>query len=105
THRFPEAILTTRLHLPVMAAAAALNRGAPAGVLELLEPVRPFDHSTSAAFWPSYLRGQAHLQLARGAEAAIDFRSIIEHRGELPDSPLYPLAHLGLARALASASD
>ena len=103
--RFPEAILTTRLHLPVIAAAAALTGGAPARALESLEPVRPFDHSASAAFWPSYLRGQAHMQLAHGAEAATDFRSIIEHRGELPDSPLYPLAHLGLARALASTGD
>ena len=104
-HRFPEAILTTRLRLPVIAAAAALTDGAPARALELLEPVKPFDHSTSAHFWPSYLRGQAHMQLARGSEAATDFRSIIEHRGELPDSPLYPLAHLGLARALASSGD
>jgi len=64
--------------------------------------VRPFDHAPIAEFWPAYLRGQAQLQLTHGAEATHEFRSIIDHRGELADSPLYPLAHLGLARALVS---
>ena len=103
--RFPDAILTTRVILPVIAAATALRNGRPARGLEWLEPVRPFDHSPVAEFWPAYLRGQAQLQLGRHSEAADEFRSIIDHRGELDDSPLYPLAHLGLARALASGGD
>jgi eukaryotic-like serine/threonine-protein kinase len=103
--RFPDAILTTHLILPVVAAATAIRRGAPARALELLEPVRPLDHSPAAEFWPAYLRGQAQLQLGRQSAAADEFRSIIDRRGEVPDSPLYPLAHLGLARALAAAGD
>jgi tetratricopeptide (TPR) repeat protein len=103
--RFPDAILTTRVILPVMAAAAAIRSGQPQRGLELLEPVRPFDHAQVAEFWPAYLRGEAQLQLKHGAEAAAEFRSIIDHRGELIDAPLYPLAHLGLARALASGGD
>jgi tetratricopeptide (TPR) repeat protein/predicted Ser/Thr protein kinase len=103
--RFPDAILTTHVLLPVIAAATAIRTGRPAHGLELLEPVRPFDHSPVAEFWPAYLRGEARLQLKHGPEAAAEFRSIIDHRGELADSPLYPLAHLGLARALASSSD
>jgi eukaryotic-like serine/threonine-protein kinase len=103
--RFPDAILTTRLILPVIAAATAIRSGAPARGLELLEAVRPLEHSPEAEFWPAYLRGEAHLQLKHGAEAAAEFRSIIEHRGEGADSPLYPLAHLGLARALAASGD
>ena len=51
------------------------------------------------------MRGEAQLQLKHDAEAAAEFRSIIDHRGELPDAPLYPLAHFGLARALASGDD
>ena len=63
------------------------------------------DHAQVSEFWPAYLRGEAHLQLKHAAEAAAEFRSIIDHRGELTDAPLYPLAHLGLARALAAAGD
>lgn len=103
--RFPEAILTTRVMLPAIAAATAIWRGAPARGLELLEPGRPFDHAPQAGFWPAFLRGHAHLRLGQHAPAAAEFRSIIEHRGERPDSPLYPLAHLGLARALAPTGD
>jgi TolA-binding protein len=61
--------------------------------------VRPYDHSPAAEFWPAYLRGQAYLRLEEGAAAAAQFRAIVEHRGEVPTSPLYPLAHLGLGRA------
>lgn len=103
--RFPEAVLTTQLSIPVMAAAAAIRSGKPARGLELLEPVRPFDHAPAAEFWPAYLRGEAHLQLRLPAEAVDDFQSILAHRGEAADSPLIPLAHLGLARALAQRGD
>jgi len=103
--RYPDAILTTHVMLPVIAAASALRSGRPARGLELLEPVRPFDHAQAAEFWPAYLRGEAQLQLKHSAEAAAEFRSITDHRGELVDAPLYPLAHLGLARALASGND
>ncbi|MGH9419986.1 MAG: hypothetical protein ACRD3J_08440, partial [Thermoanaerobaculia bacterium] len=105
TQRFPEAILTTRLIVPVIAAAMAIRSGTPARGLELLEPVRPLEHSLVAEFWPAYLRGEAQRLLKHGAEAAVEFRSIIDRRGEMPDSPLYPLAQFGLARALALGND
>jgi len=105
TQRFPDAILTTHLVQPVIAAAVAVRSARPADALTLLEPVRRFDHSPVAQFWPAYLRGEALRSLGRQSEAADEFRSIVDHRGEVPDSPLYPLAHLGLARALASAGD
>jgi tetratricopeptide (TPR) repeat protein len=103
--RFPDAILTTHLILPVVGAAIAIRKGTPARSLQLLEPVRPLDHSPQAEFWPAYLRGEAHLQLGHGAAAADEFRTIIDHQGEAADSPLYPLAHLGLARARSSEDD
>jgi tetratricopeptide (TPR) repeat protein len=102
---FPDAILTTRLIVPIIAAATAIRSGMPTRGLELLEPVRPLEHSPVAEFWPAYLRGHAQLQLAHHSAAAEAFRSIIDRRGELPDSPLYPLAHLGLARALRGGGD
>jgi tetratricopeptide (TPR) repeat protein/predicted Ser/Thr protein kinase len=105
TRRYPEAILTTHVIVPVIAAATAIRSKQPGRALELLEPVRRFDHATVSEFWPAYLRGEALRALGRQSEAADGFRSVIDHRGELIDSPLYPLAHLGLARALASSGD
>ena len=103
--RFPDATLTTRLHRPVIAAALALNRGDAARAVSLLEPVRAFDHAPAAEYWPSYLRGRAHLMLNDSRSAAAAFQNIVTHRGELPHSPLYALAHLGLARAAVLAND
>jgi len=50
-------------------------------------------------YYQNYLRGQAYLGERKGAEAASEFQKILDHRGWSPLSPLYPLAHLGLARA------
>jgi len=100
SRRFPEAFLSTHVLQPVIAAATAIRAGQPARALDLLEAVKRYEHSPVAEFWPSYLRGQAQLQLARYSAAADEFRSIVDHRGEVADSPLYPLAHLSLGRAL-----
>jgi len=65
----------------------------------LLEKVKPYDRAPSAEFWAPYLRGQAHLMLKDGRAAAGEFQSILSRRGEVPTSMLYPLSHLGTARA------
>ncbi len=49
--------------------------------------------------YPSYLRGEACLRWKKGAEAAAEFRKVIDHRGVVLNYPLGSLAHLGLARA------
>jgi hypothetical protein len=98
--RFPNATQTMKIRVPVASAALAIARGDAARALEVLEPVRPYDHARGAEFWPSYLRGQAHLLAGNGRDASVQFQNILDHRGEAPDSPLYPLAHLGLARAV-----
>jgi tetratricopeptide (TPR) repeat protein len=103
--RFPESTLITHLSLPVIAASAALARGEAARAVEILEPVRPYDHAGSADFWPLYLRGRAYLLLKDGRRAAAEFRGILDHRGEVPASPLYGLAHVGLARAASLLKD
>ncbi len=77
--------------------------GSAAQAIEQLQPVSRYE--AAAEFWPQYLRGLAYLNLKRGAEAAAEFQKILDHRGESPLSPLYPLAHLGLARAAALAGD
>jgi hypothetical protein len=99
--RFPNATLTTRIQLPIIAAAAAIHGGDSARGLALLEPVRPYDHARGAEFWPAYLRGSAHLAAKDAKQAAVQFDAILTHRGEAPDSMLLPLAQLGAARAAA----
>ena len=103
--RFPEATLTIHVSLPVIAAAGTLEQGEPARALNLLEAVRPYDHAPSAEFWTRYLRGLAYLQVKNGTAAADQFRSIVDHQGEVPASLLYPLAHLGLARSAVLTDD
>jgi tetratricopeptide (TPR) repeat protein/predicted Ser/Thr protein kinase len=102
---FAGATLTARIQIPVTAAAAALRQADAARALELLEPVRPYDHAPSAEFWPAYLRGQAYLAVGDARSAGSEFQRILEHRGAAPASPLYPLARLGAARAAALSDD
>lgn len=54
---------------------------------------------SASAFQVQYLTGQACLKIQKGQEAAASFQKILNHRGEAPISPIYPLAYLRLARA------
>jgi hypothetical protein len=103
--RFASATLTTRLQIPVARAALAFAQGDSRRVVDLLEPVKPYDRAPAAEFWPSYLRGMARLQLQDPLGATEQFQSIVERRGAAPTSPLFALAHLGLARAAAQRGD
>jgi hypothetical protein len=103
--RFPDAILTTRLQRPVIAAALAVGLRDFKRAVALLEPVKPYDLVPNAEFWPAYLRGEALLGLKDGPAATLQFQSIIDHRGRAPTSPLYALAHRGAARAAALSGD
>jgi tetratricopeptide (TPR) repeat protein len=53
----------------------------------------------------SYLRGQAYLQLGQGEEAAAEFQRLADHPGIVANSPLGPLARVGLGRAYALLGD
>jgi eukaryotic-like serine/threonine-protein kinase len=103
--RYPDATLTQRVAVPVTAAVGALRRGDARRAIEILEPVKPYDHSPWSEFWPAYARGQAYLALRQARDAAREFDAILTHRGEAPLSQLYPLAQLGAARSAAAAGD
>ncbi len=94
---YPEDTLMNAIWLPLIRAALELQRGNAAQAIEQLQATTRYE--AAAEFWPQYLRSQAYLKLGRGAEAASEFQKILDHRGWAPTSPLYPLAHLGLARA------
>jgi tetratricopeptide (TPR) repeat protein len=52
-----------------------------------------------------YYRGLAYLELKSGKEAAAQFQKILDNRGLVITDINWPLAHLGLARAMAQTGD
>lgn len=99
---YPTDTLVNAVALPTARAALELHRGNPAKSIELLQAAIPYELGPfvfSQGYMPIYLRGQAYLRAGKGVEAAAEFQKILDHRGAAPISPLYALAHLGLARA------
>ena len=106
---FPNATLWNAVRVPEVLAALRLQRQ-PASAVELLAPAAPYERAYPEVV---YLRGLAYLQLHKGAEAAAEFRKIVDHPGASWGSTwLYPnwglyssIAYLGLARGLALEGD
>lgn len=103
TKQYPKNTLINSLWVPVIRAAIQINRNNPAEAVQLLEAAKRYE--PAAEFWPQYLRGLAYLRLKSGNEAATEFQKILDNRGQAPLSALYPLAHLGLARAASLTGD
>jgi eukaryotic-like serine/threonine-protein kinase len=93
--RFPKDTILNKVLLPLVQARIELHRN-PAQAIQLLETTRPYEGY--ALFQIASLRGQAYLNQQRGTDAAAEFQKILDDRGWSTASPLYPLAHLGLAR-------
>ena len=51
------------------------------------------------------VRGEAYLAAHQGAEAAVEFQKILDHRGIVVSDPIGALAHLQLGRAYALLGD
>jgi predicted Zn-dependent protease len=86
--------------LPLVRSTVELKRNLAAGperAVQLLQAAQRYEPALS--FRPAWVRGQAYLQAKNGTLAAAEFQRIIDHRGWDVLSPLWPLAHLGLARA------
>ncbi len=99
--------LIHKIWTPVIEAATYLARHEPDRVFETLATSHPNAEAITLATesWPPWLRGQAWLQKGDGTAAAGEFRSILDHRGRTHWQIFWPLAHLGLARALALTGD
>ena len=95
--RFPKDTILNKAQLPLVQAVIELRRGNAAEAIRLLETTRPYEGY--ALFQIAYLRGRAYLDEQKGADAAAEFQKILDHRGWQAISHLFPLAHLGLARA------
>jgi hypothetical protein len=78
--------------------------------MDLLASASPYERSYLDA---AYLRGLAYLRLHSGAEAAAEFRKIVDHKGANWGATwihpywgqFYSLSYLGLAHASALAGD
>jgi serine/threonine protein kinase/Flp pilus assembly protein TadD len=103
TKVFPLDTLLNASWLPIIKAQNELNKGSGQQAIQLLESTRKYE--AFGDYWPQYLRGEAYLKLKSGPQAGEEFKTILDHRGWYPTSPLYPLAQLGLARAAAMSGD
>jgi DNA-binding winged helix-turn-helix (wHTH) protein/tetratricopeptide (TPR) repeat protein len=83
---------------PQMRAAIALNQHQPKAAIDALQPALPYD---MASLDLPALRGRAYLADSQPQLAETEFHKILDHPGADPLSLNYPLAQLGLARALA----
>jgi hypothetical protein len=103
--RFPQETITINIVNPMIRAAIENNRGKYAQAIEILQPASRFELGAASGFWINYLRAQAYMGQRSGNEAAVEYQKILDHRAVDFFSPLYPLAHLGLARAAAMSGD
>ncbi len=97
----PNATVVNAFLVPLVRAVIQMSRGDPAGAIALLQNTKRYELGHLCGFWPPYVRGQADLRLGSAKEAASEFQVILDHRSVSPESILYPLAELGLARAAA----
>jgi DNA-binding winged helix-turn-helix (wHTH) protein/tetratricopeptide (TPR) repeat protein len=95
----PASTLWQQMEGPQIRAAIALNEHEPDAALAALAPALPYD---LASFDLPAMRGRAYLMAHQPEQAEAEFHKILDHPGVDPLSQDYPLAQLGLARALAA---
>jgi len=94
----PADTLLGRDYAPQDRAILALRHNQPAEAVKAMAP--PAGLIETHTFDASYVRGEAYLAAGDASNAAMEFRKIADNPVLDPVSPLYPLAWLGLARAL-----
>jgi len=90
--------LMAYIDVPLVRATLAMKRQKPADAIAALEPAAPYELKY---YTVPTLRGEAYLQSNQGEMAAVEYKKILANPGIDPASYLYPMAHLGLARAYA----
>jgi len=104
----PNDTMLNTIHKPAVLAIIAMRAGKNEEALRLLEPARRIElgvgPGTAAALVP-YLRGLVYLNNKDGANAALEFRKIVDRRYLFASAPTFALSQLGLARAYALQGD
>jgi len=101
--RFPQNVAVVQYLTPNLRAAEAIAAKDPALALDALAGLGQYDPISLTP----YLRGLARFEAGQAALAASDFQLVLNHRGAvfIQGSAVYPMAQLGLARALAASGD
>jgi len=98
----PSNTLLNRYKLPLIRAALSLQRNQPDQAIAQTESAIAYEFASPRVVL-SYaviaVRGEAYLRAHDGTKAAAEYQTILDHRGLSSLNVLYPLAHLGLARA------
>jgi hypothetical protein len=100
---FPEGTLLNTMWLPTAKAVLETRAGNTMGAMDLLAPSKTYEPGT-LALMTAYARGLTLLRARSASDAAAEFEKVLSHPGVLAVAPasvqiLYPLSHLGLARA------
>jgi serine/threonine protein kinase/tetratricopeptide (TPR) repeat protein len=110
--RFPEDTHVRFRYVPMLRALAAIDDRDASRAIELLQTAAPFDLAAPGSWggffgnlYSIYLRGTTHLAAHRGAEAAAEFRRILDHPGLTISDPVVIVSRLQLARALVLTGD
>lgn len=109
----PEDTPVKFVYLPVLNAILARQDGQPARAVELTQLSAAFEFAQTGPslvgpFGTGYLvflRGLAYRDLGRHAEAAGEFRRIVDHRSIILGDPMGALAQLELGKALKRSGD
>jgi len=99
----PSDTLLNRYNLPLVRALLSLQHNQPDQAIAQTESAIPYElaspRGVAVAYAVMAIRGEAFLRAHDGAKAAAEYQKILDHRGLDSVSVLYPLAHLGMARA------
>jgi tetratricopeptide (TPR) repeat protein len=90
--------LMQKVRIPLLLGAIALQEHKPAQAVSLIQPARVYEFRD---YYVPSLLGEAYLELHQAPEAISEYQEILANPGIDPLSPMFPLAHLGLARAYA----
>ena len=88
---------------PRVEARSQIRHGKAAAAIQTLAAAQPYE---DGSFFSNHLlRGEAYLASGQAGDAVLEFRKVVARRGMSVVSVTYPLAQLGLARALAAQHD
>jgi serine/threonine protein kinase/tetratricopeptide (TPR) repeat protein len=99
----PEDTFIQKEIAPRIEARSQLRHGKAAAAIQTLAAAQPYEDGLY--FDNHLLRGEAYIASGQPANAVAEFRNILARRGLSVVSIAYPLAQLGLARALAAQHD
>jgi tetratricopeptide (TPR) repeat protein len=88
---------------PRVEARSQIRHGKAAAAIQTLAAAQPYE---DGLFFSNHLlRGEAYLASGQASDAVLEFRKVVARRDLSVGSVTYPLAQLGLARALAAQHD